>query len=317
MGLLGARHRAVRAWADAARARALAARQLNGTGCDLVLFDSKRQMAEVAARLVERALQRAEHAAPAPGPRVLFPAGSTPLGEDGFFAALGRARAARGARTDRVRLVSGDEYFGVPQSHKGSFATYLRDRVMAPLGMDVGAALQLDGGVGAAGAGAECARYEASLRADNPALGVLGLGTNGHVAFNDPPSAAASVTRRLTLTAGSVAAAQGDFPDMPAAELPTEALSVGLATLTEAVRHCVVLVVGARKAGIVAKVLEGGYVGPDCPATQLRGARNFSFFLTRDAAAGLSEGARAGALACGAGEGAVDACVDALLARKA
>lgn len=222
-----------------------------------------------------------------PSPRILFPTGTTPLGSDGFFAKLIAARNEEKLPTERIRLVSGDEYYGVAIDDPGSFATYLRTEIIEPLGMDIAAAHVLNGT--APDPATHCAAFEQSLRNDPCSMAVLGLGTNGHVAFNDPPSSATSSTRRLSLTQGSVQASKHDFPNRSEDELPTEALTVGIGTLTSHSRVCCVLVTGERKAAIVCKVLEADQpVTVDVPASALRSAPNFVFCLDEAAAHGLS-----------------------------
>ena len=220
-------------------------------------------------------------------PRILFPTGTTPLGADGFFAKLISARQNENLPTERIRMVSGDEYYGVAIEDPGSFATYLRKNVVEPLGMDPKSSLLLNGT--APHPATHCSAFEESLRNDPCSMAVLGLGTNGHVAFNDPPSSATSSTRRLRLTQGSVQASKQDFPDRSKDNLPTEALSVGLGTLTSHSRVCCVLVTGKRKAAIVCKVLEADQpITPAVPASALRSASNFVFCLDEAAAQDLS-----------------------------
>jgi 6-phosphogluconolactonase/glucosamine-6-phosphate isomerase/deaminase len=72
----------------------------------IALFSSKAEMSAAVSEMVALAL------AAQPSPRILFPTGSTPLGDAGFFAALARLRAG-GLPTERIRLVGGDEYGGV------------------------------------------------------------------------------------------------------------------------------------------------------------------------------------------------------------
>lgn len=255
----------------------------------IALFSSKAEMSAAVAQLVARTLEQQ------PSPRILFPTGSTPLGEDGFFAQLARKRAQERLDTSKIRLVGGDEYYGVPKSDPGSFATYAMEKVVAPLGLNPAECLLLDGA--AKDPQAECERFERSLRSDPLALAVLGLGTNGHVAFNDPPSLGSSLTRKLKLTKGSVESSAHDFPNRPYEELPTHALTIGMQTLQEVANVCVVMVCGAKKQDIVRKVLhETEYEGPEVPASQLRNARNFIFCLDSDASANLPASCRDRAL---------------------
>ena len=203
-----------------------------------------------------------------------------PLGEDGYFAELIKLRSSGKVNTEGIRLVSGDEYHGIPQSNPGSFCTYLTNKVINPLGMSAEKSLQLNGGfIGDPDkADEECRVFENNLRLDPCELAVLGLGTNGHVAFNDPPSDLCTKTRRLKLTEGSIKSSESDFPTFSPEELPTEALSVGLSTLKECCKLCIVLVVGARKQEIVKQCLRSDeLISPSVPASQLRYARNFMF----------------------------------------
>ena len=256
----------------------------------IALFTNKQHMSNTLKEMTRISLAN-QHA-----PRILFPTGTTPLGDDGFFQALLTAKHTEHLDTSRIRLVSGDEYANVAAEHPGSFAAYLHTKVLAPLDIDPSTAHFLNGT--ATNATTHCREFEASLATDPCSLAVLGLGTNGHVAFNDPPSSIDTVTRRLPLTQGSILASQNDFPNQALPTLPTHALSVGLSTLTSHCRVCCVLVTGTRKAEIVRQVLEEDYVGENVPASQLRCCPNFMFCLDEEAAALLSTAARSTAIAC-------------------
>ena len=245
----------------------------------IAIFSSKQQMSATITEMVNITLSISQ------SPRILFPTGTTPLGNDGFFANLIQAKK-QGLETSRIRLVSGDEYYGISKEDPGSFATYLKTKVMEPLGIDITTAHVLDGAT--TNPSQHCQAFEQSLIQDPCSLAVLGLGTNGHVAFNDPPSTSTSITRRLPLTPGSISASKSDFPNRSESTLPTEALSVGLATLTNNVSTCCVMVTGNRKAEIVAQVLNTNQpVTEHVPASQLRSASNFIFCLDQEAASQL------------------------------
>ena len=249
--------------------------------CTVIRFDDKGSLSACAAQIVAETLsdQRIN-------PRVLLPTGTTPLGADGLFAALRRLRDESGLPTHRLRVVGGDEYAGVGKDEAGSFAEYTRRHVLEPLGCDSAAALLMDGG--ADDLDAQCALFEDALAQDPCEVAVLGLGMNGHLAFNDPPSAGDSCTRVLRLTDESIAAAQADFPNRARELLPSEALSIGIGTIRERCAHVVVLVSGAKKAPVLRAMLEGAYVGPDFPASQARGWRHLTILADADAAAELS-----------------------------
>jgi glucosamine-6-phosphate deaminase len=98
---------------------------------------------------------------------------------------------------------------------------------------------------------------------------VLGLGANGHVAYNEPGSGADSRTRVLTLTPESVSQAAGYFAGRT---VPTQAMTIGIGTLLEAGK-IVLLVTGAAKAAILRRTLHEPMTS-EVPASWLRLAGN-------------------------------------------
>ncbi len=117
---------------------------------------------------------------------------------------------------------------------------------------------------------AACAGYEAAIAAAGGLeLALLGLGTDGHIAFNEPTSSFGSRTRLKTLTDETRAANQPTFGAEP---VPHHALTVGIATILSA-RRCLLVAFGAAKAAAVAKMVEGplaalgaGLCAPASPA---------------------------------------------------
>jgi glucosamine-6-phosphate deaminase len=213
----------------------------------------------------------AEVLAARPGALVGFPTGRTPLP---LYAAL---LARRPAGVEALRPFALDEYRGLGPASPQSFAAFLRRHVVEPLGLDPASLLSLDGA--ADDADAECRRYERLVGGGAADLVVLGLGGNGHVAFNEPGSDAGSRTRLLDLTPESIRGAAADFP--PGAAVPRQALTIGIATILEA-RRVLLLVTGAAKAGILRAALEGPET-PQVPASFLR--RHPDLRVLADAAA--------------------------------
>jgi glucosamine-6-phosphate deaminase len=127
-----------------------------------------------------------------------------------------------------------------------------------------------------------CEAYERAIRAAGGLdLQLLGIGTNGHVAFNEPGSPFDSATRRVYLAPSTVEATVADFGSAQA--VPRAAISMGLATI-RAARRVRLLAFGAHKRAAVAR-LRSGPVGEDCPATALRGHPDFELWAD-DAALG-------------------------------
>jgi glucosamine-6-phosphate deaminase len=193
-----------------------------------------------------------------PDLRLILPTGHTPLG---MYAAL-RAHAADGSLAgDRATLFQLDEYLGLGPADPRSYAAYLR-RELA--GIRFGTVHTLDGSLPDPEAGS--ARHQELLDEAPIDLAVLGLGRDGHVAFDEPGSPADAGMRRVELHPTTREDAAADFGG--ADEVPREALTVGLRTLLAA-RELLLLVSGAAKADALSAMLEGP-PGPHCPASLLR-----------------------------------------------
>jgi glucosamine-6-phosphate deaminase len=235
----------------------------------LVLSDS-RHVGLLAAELVANRIRAR------PMLRVLLPTGHTPRG---MYAAL-RVHCADGSLpTSHVSVLGLDEYLGLGGDDPRSFRATL-DRELG--GMALGRREALDGA--AADPAVEAARYQAVLDTAPIDLAVLGVGRDGHVAFDEPGSQPEDRVRRVALTETTIADAAGDFEG--AENVPREALTVGLSTLLTA-REVLVIVTGAEKAGAVHAMLEGPK-GPQTPASLLRDHPRLTVICDREAAALLA-----------------------------
>jgi len=211
--------------------------------------------------------------------RVLLPTGHTPRE---MYAALRGHWADGSLPTSHVAVLGLDEYLGLGGEDPRSFrATLDRELDAMPLGRREA----LDGA--AADPAVEAERYQAVLDAAPIDLAVLGLGRDGHVAFDEPGSRATDRVRRVALTPTTVADAAADFHG--AENVPAEALTVGLSTLLAA-REVLVIVTGAEKAQALHAMLEGP-AGPQSPASLLRDHPRLTVICDRSAAALLTPSA--------------------------
>jgi glucosamine-6-phosphate deaminase len=177
-----------------------------------------------------------------------FATGSTPLP---VYEAL-RSRL-NGVDVSRVRGFALDEYVGIAPEHPESYRNVIRREVVEPLGLDPSRVRVPDGspdGIRSAGDDYETA----ILDAGGVELQLLGIGTDGHIGFNEPGSSFASLTRVKTLTA-QTRADNARFFDSPD-EVPVHCITQGLGTILRA-RHLVLLAFGAQKADAVAGAVEG------------------------------------------------------------
>jgi glucosamine-6-phosphate deaminase len=156
-----------------------------------------------------------------------------------------------------------DEYVGIERTHPGSYYTFMKQHLFKFIDIDPanahipnGAAPDLD---------AECARYEREIAATGGLdLTFLGLGSNGHIAFNEPGTPFDARTRVVTLTESTRAANASLFPD---GRVPTHAITMGIATILES-KSIVLLASGEKKQAAIER-LRSGEISEDFPASAL------------------------------------------------
>ncbi len=146
-----------------------------------------------------------------------------------------------------------DEYVGLSPDHPESYRAVVDREVTKPLGLDPSRVNVPDGSRATIETAGE--RYEQLLIASGGVdVQLLGVGTDGHIAFNEPGSSFASLTRVKTLTE-QTRRDNARFFDSPE-DVPLHSVTQGLGTILRA-RHLVMLAFGAVKADAVAAALEG------------------------------------------------------------
>jgi glucosamine-6-phosphate deaminase len=185
-----------------------------------------------------------------PRPVLGLPTGRTPLA---LYRELVELHA-EGADFSRVMTFNLDEFLGIPGSHPGSYRSFMQTHLFDGVNVRPENRHLLDGT--AADPEAECLRYEREIAdAGGIDLQVLGIGTNGHIGFNEPAGTLQSRTHRVTLkpeTRRSNASLFGGDPS----KVPPEALSMGMATILHS-RAIVLLATGSSKASCVERVVNG------------------------------------------------------------
>jgi glucosamine-6-phosphate deaminase len=185
----------------------------------------------------------------------------------------------------RVTLFHMDEYLGLSAGHPASFRRFMRERVESRL--RPGAFHYLAGDC--LEPLAECDRYSALMRAQPIDLCCLGIGENGHIAFNDPPVADFNDSRLVKLVkldepCRQQQVGEGCFPNLES--VPQYAFTLTVPALCAA-RRMVCVVPEARKADAVRQALRGP-ISTACPASILRRQSQCTLFLDAESAAGLS-----------------------------
>jgi glucosamine-6-phosphate deaminase len=189
--------------------------------------------------------------------------------------------ALGGVDWSRVTLFHMDEYLGLDANHRASFRRYMRERVESRVKprrfhyLEGDAMLPLK----------ECERYTMLLAAQPIDLCCLGIGENGHLAFNDPPVADFNDPHPVKLVKLDEACrrqqvGEGHFPNLEA--VPQYAFTLTLPTLCAA-RRMLCIVPERRKAAAVREALRGP-MRPACPASFLRRQGHCTLFLDANSA---------------------------------
>ena len=182
----------------------------------------------------------------------------------------------------RVRTFNLDEYLGLAPDHPQSYHHFMWENLFRHVNIRP-ENVHIPDGL-AADVPAFCADYEARIRAVGGIdLQLLGIGSDGHIGFNEPSSSLVSRTRIKTLTQRTRADNARFFAS--ADEVPRRALSMGIGTIMRA-RGVVLVIYGADKAEITAKALKGP-VTPEVPASILQFHPNCTVLLDEAAASRL------------------------------
>jgi glucosamine-6-phosphate deaminase len=189
-----------------------------------------------------------------------LPTGRTPLGMyERVVAECSREyHCFRGVTTFNL-----DEYAGISCNHPGSYCTFMKRNLFDHVDLDPCNAHIPDGTAG--DLDAECARYEALIaKAAGLDLTFLGLGSNGHIAFNEPGTPWSSRTRVVELAESTRAANAAVFEGE---SVPAQAITMGIATILSS-RRIVLLASGEKKRAAIER-LRSGRQTEDFPASAL------------------------------------------------
>jgi glucosamine-6-phosphate deaminase len=177
-----------------------------------------------------------------------------------------------------------DEYAGIEGNHPASFRRYLRDKLTSRVAM--AAFHEIDGS--APDLDRVRREYMEKPRAADPQICLLGIGENGHLAFNDPDEANFDDPEPMKMVSLDRACreqqvAEGWFPNLE--QVPKQALTLTIPTLLQ-VPKLIASIPGKRKAAVVRRALRDT-ISVECPATILRTHPDVTIFLDEDSASEL------------------------------
>ena len=245
---------------------------------EIKVFPTKTEMAAAAARQAADALRRALHAR---GKANVIAA--TGASQFEFLDALVKAPGIDWSRTVFFHL---DEYVGVPATHPASFRRYLRERIVEKVRPGQFHFIEGD----AADPKAEAARVGALIKSHPIDVAFVGIGENGHLAFNDPPADFETREPYLVVSLDEACRRQqlgeGWFPRLE--DVPARAISMSIRQILDAA-EILCIVPDARKARAVHDCLEGP-VSPQHPASILQRHPGATVYLDAASAALLTRG---------------------------
>jgi len=211
---------------------------------EVIILPTASEASEVAARLVARQLREK------PNSVLGLATGSTP---SRLYQLLARMHREDGLDFSKATTFNLDEYVNLDPNHPASYHQFMEENFFSHVNVRRESVHIPDGMV--ADVRAHCASYERAIReAGGIDLQILGLGSDGHLGFNEPGSSLASRTRIKTLTERTRSDNARFFTG--AQEVPHHVITMGLGTIMES-RMCLLLAFGKAKAEAVAASVEG------------------------------------------------------------
>src|SRR5512143_1106397 len=211
---------------------------------EIIIQPDSQQASQIAARIVARTVREKPHAV------LGLATGNTPLQ---LYRNLVRLHREEGLDFGAVTSFNLDEYVGIPPAHPSSFHSYMWAHLFSAINMPKERINIPDGMT--SDIPASCRKYEQAIRsAGGIDIQVLGIGTNGHIGFNEPSSSLSSRTRIKTLTEQTRLDAAASFGGED--DVPHHVLTMGLGTIMDS-RMCLLLAFGEKKARAVAQAAEG------------------------------------------------------------
>ena len=240
---------------------------------EIVICKTKEEASRKAAAMITAAVKA--------NPKIVLglATGSTPVG---MYKEMIKAVKAKEVSYSQVRTWNLDEYLGLAGTHDQSYRYFMNTNLFDSIDIKKSNTHVLNGL--AKDWRKEVKAYEAAIKkAGGIDIQVLGIGSDGHIAFNGPGSSLSSRTRLVSLTPQTIKDNSRFFKK--AADVPKQALSMGVGSIMEA-KKIILLAFGKNKADAVAAAVEGG-VSQFCTASALQMHEDAWFFCDEEAASKL------------------------------
>ncbi len=202
--------------------------------------------------------------------------GSTP---EGLYNELIRMNKEEGLDFSKITTVNLDEYYGLSGDHPQSYRYFMNDKLFNHINIDKNNTYVPNGS--AEDIQAECKNYDENIQnLGGIDLQLLGIGGNGHIAFNEPEEELNFGTHLTDLTSSTIEANSRFFDSID--EVPKKAVTMGIGSIMKA-KKIVLLASGKGKAEAI-KELISGKITTDSPATILQVHHDVTLFVDEEAA---------------------------------
>jgi glucosamine-6-phosphate deaminase len=235
----------------------------------VVVFENYDEVSEQAAQLVEAQVLGKDQSV------LGLATGSTPLG---LYERLVEGVTTRGISYKNVRTINLDEYIGLDKGHPESYRTFMSENLFNKIDILIENTYIPDGT--SKSPEDECLRYEQVIDSVGPIdLQILGIGTNGHIGFNEPGTDSNSLTHVVELVASTRESNARFFPSFD--DVPTHAITTGIKSILKS-KKIILLASGKSKAEAV-KTLLSKNVSESFPASYLWNHKDVTLLVDQDA----------------------------------
>ena len=236
----------------------------------IIVRDTYDEVSAEAFRVMKQVLSSKE------APVLGLATGSSPVG---LYKEMIRDHEENGTSYQDILTFNLDEYVGLPRDHEQSYYTFMHENLFNHIDIPeenihvpVGCAEDEE---------AECVKYEEELAKHEVDIQVLGIGSDGHIAFNEPGTPFDSLTHLMDLTEQTRQDNARFFEDNIDL-VPTKAITMGLGSIMRS-KRIVLIATGANKAEAVRDMLNGEMT-TDCPASILQDHEDVTVILDQEAA---------------------------------
>lgn len=244
---------------------------------EIIIQSTRNEASQLGARYIERLLRKKPNAV------LGLATGSTPLG---LYRELIRLHREEGLNFSQVTTFNLDEYLGLAPSHPASYHHFMWENLFQHINVSPERVFIPKGDLSGEEIEAYCEAYEAEIRRQGGIdLQVLGIGSDGHIGFNEPSSSLASRTRIKTLTPRTREDNARFFTS--AEDVPHHVITMGIGTILES-REVLLFAFGSEKAEAIALSAEGP-ITSFVPASILQMHPRARFLLDEAAATQLKK----------------------------